>query len=271
MTAQATPAAAPHGAAPARSLLEEGIAAFVARDVGAAHAAFERAHRRDPRDARAMSWYGVTLVLVERNSNLGVTLCDQALRATGPDPELLLNQARVHLALNQRERAVRAILRGLELWPRDASLCMARDTIGIRRPPVIGALSRNNPLNRFLGRIRHRWQRRHAPLYEMSPVALGFAPAQAAGTPPPAPLPLEVEVTPAAVEPPVASPAEPTPSDAAAAGPAGDGPAPSGPAAASTVSDEAPSAPAPADSGPAAQDATAPAAPEPDGPREVER
>ncbi len=152
---------------------EEGRAAFFARDLSAAHGAFERAHRRDPRDPRLMSWYGVTLVLVEKNSNLGVQLCDQALRLAGPDPELLLNQARVHLALNQRERAVRAIVRGLELWPRDARLVAARDAIGMRRAPVIGFLSRNNPLNRVLGRLRHRWARRHVPAYELSPVALG--------------------------------------------------------------------------------------------------
>ncbi|GAO04443.1 hypothetical protein [Anaeromyxobacter sp. PSR-1] len=263
MTGPSTSSPAPGAAAPARSLLDEGLAAFTARDLGAAHAAFERAHRRDPRDARAMSWYGVTLVLVEKNSNLGVTLCDQALRATGPEPELLLNQARVHLALNQRERAVRAILRGLELWPRDASLCMARDTIGIRRPPVIGFLSRNNPLNRFLGRIRHKWQRRHTPLYEMSPLALGFPPAPPEAPPPPAPVPLEVEAAPPAAEP----AADPTPSDAPAAEQAE--PAASGTAAPAEpgAAEAAPAAPAPT-----AEAAGAPAAPpEPDEPREVER
>jgi hypothetical protein len=164
------------GPEPGQDALDAGIAAFRARDLPDAHAIFERVHRRDPRDPRAMSWYGVTLVLVERNSNLGVVLCDQALRVTGPDPELLLNQARVNLALKQRERAVRAVLRGLELWPGDRRLEVARDALGTRRPAVIGFLSRNNPLNRVLGRLRYRWQRRKAPSYELSPIALGFPP-----------------------------------------------------------------------------------------------
>ena len=78
---------APSAADPAvDAALEEGLAAFGARDVDSAHVAFERAYRRDSRAPRAMSWYGVTLVLVERNSNLGVMLCDQALRAAGPSP-----------------------------------------------------------------------------------------------------------------------------------------------------------------------------------------
>ncbi len=165
----------PPGSGPGgHGALDEGVAAFRARDLPGAHAAFERAHRRDPRDPRAMSWYGVTLVLVERNSNLGVVLCDQALRLTGPDPELLLNLARVHLALKQRERAVRAILRGLEQWPADRRLLAARDALGTRRPAVLGFLSRRNPLNRLLGRLRYRWQQRKAPDYELSPIALGF-------------------------------------------------------------------------------------------------
>jgi tetratricopeptide (TPR) repeat protein len=161
------------GDAVARAAFEEGRAAFAARDVVGAHAAFERAHRRDPRDPAFMSWYGLTLVVVEKNSNLGVVLVDQALRFAGPAPELLLNSARVHLALNQRDRAIRAISRGLEQWPDDLRLQAARDAMGTRCEPVLPFLSRGNPLNRALGRLRQRWARRSGPVYELSPVALG--------------------------------------------------------------------------------------------------
>ncbi len=157
----------------ALAAFEEGRTAFLARDLEAAHQAFARAHRKDTRNPRYMSWYGVTLVLVDRNSNLGVQLCDQALRAGGVDPELLLNQARVHLALNQRDRAVRSVARGLELWPDDPRLLAARDALGARRDPVLPFLGRKNPLNRMLGRLRHRFRQRGAPVYELSPVALG--------------------------------------------------------------------------------------------------
>lgn len=168
-----TPAPLQDAPETAAAAYEAGRAAFAARDLGTAHEAFQRAHRRAPSDPRFMSWYGVTLVLVERNSNLGMVLCEQALRQGGADPDLLLNQARVHLALRQRERAVRAILRGLDLWPDDPRLQAARDAIGTRRAPVLGFLSRNNPLNRVLGRLRYRWSRRNGPTYELTPVALG--------------------------------------------------------------------------------------------------
>ena len=167
------------GDAVARAAWDEGVAAFGASDLAGAHAAFERAHRRTPRDAIYMSWYGVTLVLVEKNSNLGVSLIDQALRLAGPSPELLLNSARVHLALNQRERAVRAVARGLELWPEEPRLVAARAAMGARSAPVLSFLSRNNPLNRVLGRLRHRWAHRNGPAYELSPVTLGVVPPAA--------------------------------------------------------------------------------------------
>lgn len=177
----------------AQSAFEQGVAAFLCGDALAAHEAFERAHRRDPRDPRYMSWYGLTLVLVEKNSNLGVLLCDQALRGAGADPDLLLNQARVHLALNQRERTVRALQRGIERWPDHPGLKVARESLGWRRRPVLAFLSRNNAINRWLGGIRHRLARRPPAPRGASPMTLGVilrldAPISG-GTPPPAPPP----------------------------------------------------------------------------------
>jgi tetratricopeptide (TPR) repeat protein len=159
----------------ARAALEQGLAAFRVRDLPAAHQAFGRAHRRDPRQPRAASWYGVTLVLVERNSALGASLCEQAVRP-GPDPELLLNLARIHLALNSRERAVRALQRGLQAAPDDPRLLAAQESLGTRREPVLPLLSRGHPLNRLLGRLRHRWRQRHAPPRVLSPETLGETP-----------------------------------------------------------------------------------------------
>lgn len=167
----------------AAEALAQGLVAFAGRDLDAAHRLFERAHRRDGRHPRAMSWYGLTLVLVERNSSLGVSFCDQAVRQAGPEPDLALNQARVHLALNQRERAVKALFRGLELHPGEPSLVAAQRAMGVRRPPVVSFLPRSNPLNRLLGRIRHWWlTRRGAPT--PAPDVLGALPAPPQATPP---------------------------------------------------------------------------------------
>jgi hypothetical protein len=162
----------------ALSLLDEGLRRFEMQDIDAAHAHFERAHRRAGSDPRVMSWYGVTLVLVEKNSNLGMLYCDQALRLAGPSPELLLNQARAYLALHQRERAVRAIQRGISAWPEHPALRLAQDAMGWRRRPVLPCFARSNPLNRWLGKLRHRWHKHRSPAPAMSPVTLGLLPPE---------------------------------------------------------------------------------------------
>ena len=146
---------------------------------------FERAHRRAPFDARLMSWYGLTLVMVERNSNLGMLYCDQALRMAGPDAELLLNQARAHLALGQRDRAVRSVISRPHRGAPRPRAHRGEEQHGPRRKPVLPFLHRNNPLNRWLGKLRHKWSRRMHPVPEVSPMMLGLLPPpSSAGDPP---------------------------------------------------------------------------------------
>ena len=154
--------------------LAAGLSAFEGRDLLGAHLAFERAHRRAPRESRAMSWYGVTLVLVEKNVTLGVALCEAALRPAPGDPELLLNLARVHLALHQRERAARALGRGLAAWPADPALLAAREALGARRLPVVSLLPRSHPINRLLGALRHRLANGRGKPQAPSPETLGL-------------------------------------------------------------------------------------------------
>jgi tetratricopeptide (TPR) repeat protein len=123
-----------------------------------AHGAFGKAHRRRPSDARCQSWYGLTLILVERNSNLGVRYCEEAvLRGSGADdPGAWLNLGRAFAALGYRNRALRVFQKGLEVSPEHALLRQELEQLGIRRKPVLGFLPRGNPVNRMLGRLRHR-------------------------------------------------------------------------------------------------------------------
>jgi len=147
----------------AAAALEEGLRRFRAGDLEGAHEMFGQANRRAPTDPRIQSWYGLTLVLVEKNSNLGVVLVDGAVRNGRPDPELIVNQSRVAMALGQRVRAVRALERGLAFHPGNPELTAERLALGTRQRPVLSFLSRRNWLNRLLGRIHHGWTARHSP------------------------------------------------------------------------------------------------------------
>jgi Flp pilus assembly protein TadD len=150
------------GSSEAAAALEEGLRRYRAGDPEGAHEMFGQAYRRAPSDPRVQSWYGLTLVLVERNSNLGVVLADGAVRNGRPDPELVINQSRVAMALGQRVRAVRALERGLAFHPGDADLLQERTALGTRQRPVVPFLSRRNWLNRMLGRMQHGWRTRRA-------------------------------------------------------------------------------------------------------------
>jgi tetratricopeptide (TPR) repeat protein len=141
----------------AGAALEEGLRRFREGDPEGAHEKFGQAHRRAPSDPRIQSWYGLTLVIVEKNSILGMVLVDEAVRNPHPDPELVINQSRVAMSLGQRVRAVRALERGLALYPGQPELVAAREALGRRHRPVLPFLSRSNWMNRMLGRIHYKW------------------------------------------------------------------------------------------------------------------
>jgi hypothetical protein len=172
----------------AQSLLAEGIRKFEAGDLIGAHESFGAAHARAMNDPFLMSWHGLSLVLVDHNSNLGALYCDEALRRAGTDADLLLNQARVYLALGQRERAVRAVQRGLICAPDHPGLRLAHASLGWRRKPVIPVLGRNHALNRLLGKLRHRLAGRSGGAEgELAAARLGLRSPEEGGEPPQAP------------------------------------------------------------------------------------
>ena len=154
----------------AAAALEDGLRRFREGDPEGAHERFGQAHRRAPSDPRIQSWYGLTLVLVEKNSILGMVLVDEAARTPRPDPELVINQSRVAMSLGQRVRAVRALERGLALYPGQPELVAAREALGRRHRPVLPFLSRRNWVNRLLGRIQHKWALRREARGEHSPL-----------------------------------------------------------------------------------------------------
>jgi len=153
----------------AAAALEDGLRRFREGDPEGAHEKFGQAHRRAPSDPRIQSWYGLTLVLVEKNSILGMVLVDEAVRNSRPDPDLVINQSRVAMSLGQRIRAVRALERGLALYPGQPELVAAREALGRRHRPALPFLSRRNWMNRLLGRIHHRWRSRRAARGYSSP------------------------------------------------------------------------------------------------------
>lgn len=104
----------------------------------------------------AYSFLGYGIARYQKQVKEGLRLCEHAVRAQFYHPDCHLNLARVHILAKNRKGAVNAIAQGLALDPRNPALRKLHNEIGVRKRPVIGFLSRNNPVNRTLGKLRRQ-------------------------------------------------------------------------------------------------------------------
>ncbi|NJL29834.1 MAG: hypothetical protein HC897_19055 [Thermoanaerobaculia bacterium] len=93
----------------------------------------------------------------------GLKLCHRAIELEFYQPDNYLNLARTQLLSKNRGGAVQAVEQGLQIDPNHPELLELQQALGARRAAVIPFFSRHNPLNRFLGRLRHDLERKSAP------------------------------------------------------------------------------------------------------------
>jgi tetratricopeptide (TPR) repeat protein len=102
----------------------------------------------------AFSYYGLCLALHRGRIKEAAEFCQLALEREFYNAENYANLARVWIAGRARRKAIDALDRGLAVDPRNGVLQRLRINLGVRRPPVIPFLHRDNPLNVTLGRVR---------------------------------------------------------------------------------------------------------------------
>jgi tetratricopeptide (TPR) repeat protein len=86
-------------------------------------------------------------------------LCRTAIELDPKNPIHYLYLGKVHqIAANQYE-ALQALRQGMSLGG-TPEIQQVLDTLGVRKPPAIPALSRRNPLNKYLGKILVRLRMR---------------------------------------------------------------------------------------------------------------
>ena len=103
---------------------------------------------------RYLSHYGMCLGLLGRRKYEGVRFCREAVAMEGYNPDLLWNLGRALLAANRRGEAYAALTKGLRLQRDHRGIIMELKKMGVRRKPFLRFLSRDNPINVFLGRLR---------------------------------------------------------------------------------------------------------------------
>lgn len=138
----------------------------------------EALHRDDAEDAlphleKALelrdnpSWYsyvGCCIAKGRGEFKMAVDLCRMSIETEPEKPVHNLNLGKVYLASGNKQKAHEAFREGLEKGGDEEVLHMLV-ALGMRNPPVIKALSRSHPLNKFLGRLfyRHAQRQRSQP------------------------------------------------------------------------------------------------------------
>ncbi|HXN82609.1 MAG TPA: tetratricopeptide repeat protein [Myxococcales bacterium] len=137
-------------------------------DPKAAHDRFEAAYRRNLNDVRVLSFYGLTLVLVEGDRQRGIRFCEEAVRRGPLTTEMLVNLAKALVLTRNKEQAVRALRKAQELAPDDPRVSSEFVTLGLRRPPPISWLPRSFFLNRWIGKLT--WRMNHTRGTSLTPL-----------------------------------------------------------------------------------------------------
>lgn len=98
-------------------------------------------------------YLGQAIARCEGRKRVGLELCQKAVELDPFRPENQVNLAAVYMMIGNRRAAVRALNAGLALDPEHAGLLELQEAMGVRRPPVLRFLDRDNVINYWLGRL----------------------------------------------------------------------------------------------------------------------
>ena len=150
----------------AEDSFEKGLRALGKTEWRAATAFFEAAitlesqAKRTTPQARYRSYYGLCLGLAKKRHVDGIALCQSAIDLEHYNPDMHWNLGKVFFDCGRKREAYRAFVRGLKIQPGHKGLVSDMKRMGLRTKPVIPFLSRSNPINRTLGRMRSGGGRR---------------------------------------------------------------------------------------------------------------
>jgi len=104
--------------------------------------------------AASFSYYGVCMAMVRRKYADAIKYCNLSVKANFLDPEHRVNLALVYLERDDRKNAVQNLEAGLRLQPTNKRIHRIFKEIGQRKGVMFSFLSRNNPINQWVGKLR---------------------------------------------------------------------------------------------------------------------
>jgi tetratricopeptide (TPR) repeat protein len=108
-----------------------------------------------PTKGLILSYRGLCMARGQKQTAAGLRLCQRAVEMEFYHPDCWLNLGRLHLDRKRRKEAYECFRKGLKLDADFALLKKEISLMGLRGKPPISFLSRGNPLNRLLGRLRN--------------------------------------------------------------------------------------------------------------------
>ncbi len=111
----------------------------------------------EPKNPFYLSYTGLLAAVAEKRFGDGEMLCQEALGLKCNHAQLYLNLAEVYEHAGRTAEAIDTLQKGLISAGRDYRIRRALERLGVRWPPVFAFLHRGHPLNRALGRLRHRF------------------------------------------------------------------------------------------------------------------
>lgn len=110
---------------------------------------------RNPKDAGGLSYFGLTLAMMQKKIKPAIDLCRRAIDLEFYNGDHYANLARVYVAAGNRKKAMETLEQGLKLAPEHDYLVQVRKSLGIRSRPAVPFLDRAHPINVTLGQARH--------------------------------------------------------------------------------------------------------------------
>ena len=119
--------------------------------------AARRALGFSPKNPFYLSYTGLLAAVAEKRYADGESLCQEALGMRHNHAQLYLNLAEVYQQCGRTQDAIQVLEKGLVSAGRDFRIRRALQKIGTRREPMVSFLHRSHPVNKTLGKWRHRF------------------------------------------------------------------------------------------------------------------
>lgn len=138
----------------AEKLFTKGVEAIKNGNVVSALVFFEKATRLDNNPTNR-SYLAFCIARERGQFKKAISLCEEALNEEPENPVHYLNLGRVYILAGQKTEAMRLLREGLT-HEENREIVDELIGLGMRKPPVLPLLKRQNLLNRYLGIILTR-------------------------------------------------------------------------------------------------------------------